>query len=214
MASGLPHAQWNSGDVTDVDAMDLGVVRAWYSARAGGAGVPWGLRVPADTHFPHGRWLFRHRCMALLPSRHRHEALPPRVDVRVATPGEVDVLAAIDATAFGDPLDQTRAWVDPQPGAPGFTVALATLDGEAVGVATAVQTDDRAGPSVGIFGVAVIERGRRHGIGGAMTSWLLARAFAGGATLAHINPNTDDAARVYARLGFVETPGFNIYVDL
>ena len=214
MASGLPHAQWNSGDVTDVAAVDLGAVRAWYAARAGGAGVPWGLRIPADTRFGHGRFVFRQRCMALLPDRHRVAGLPPRVGIRVATPADVDVVAAIDATAFGDPLDQTRSWVDPQPGAPGFTVALATLDGEAVGVATAVHTNDRAGPCVGIFGVAVIERGRRHGIGGAMTSWLLARAFAGGATLAHLNANTDEAARVYARLGFVETPGFNIYVDL
>ena len=40
------------------------------------------------------------------------------------------------------------------------------------------------------------------------------RALDDGATLAHLSPDTEDAARVYARLGFVETPGFDIYVDL
>ena len=42
MASGLPDAQWNSGDVTAPDA-DLDAARAFYAER----GAAWGLRVPA-----------------------------------------------------------------------------------------------------------------------------------------------------------------------
>jgi hypothetical protein len=47
-----------------------------------------------------------------------------------------------------------------------------------------------------------------------MSSWLLARGFAAGAELAHLNPDTDAAARLYGRLGFSELPGHDIYVDL
>src|SRR5512137_2500350 len=69
MASGLPHAQWNNGDVTDPAIVPLEAVRDWFASRAGGAGVPWGVRVPAGRTFTHGRHLFRKRCMGLLPNR-------------------------------------------------------------------------------------------------------------------------------------------------
>jgi hypothetical protein len=41
---------------------------------------------------------------------------------------------------------------------------------------------------------------------------LLERAFA--ADLAHLHPDSDVAARIYGRLGFMEVAGFDIYVDL
>jgi GNAT superfamily N-acetyltransferase len=214
MASGLPHAQWNSGDVTDPARADLDAVRAWYASRAHGAGVPWGLRVPAGATLPDGRLLFRKRCMGLLPSRHAPAKAPPRVELRLASPTDADVVTRIDAAAFGDTDEQNRLWVEPHLGAPGFTVALAELDDRPVGVATAILTDDRAGCCVGIFGVGVLERARNRGIGGALTSWLLEGAFAGGATLAHLNPESEAAARLYRGLGFVETGGLDVYIDL
>jgi GNAT superfamily N-acetyltransferase len=214
MASGLPHAQWNSGDVTDPSRANLDDVRAWYAARAHGAGVPWGLRVPAGVPLPDGRLLFRKRCMGLVPSRHVSGNAPPGIEIRVATAMDVDLVTRIDAAAFGDTAEQNRPWVEPHLSARGFTVALAELDGGPVGVATAILTDDRAGRCVGIFGVGVLERARNRGIGGALTSWLLERAFVGGATLAHLNPESEAAARLYRRLGFVETAGLDVYVDL
>ncbi len=63
-------------------------------------------------------------------------------------------------------------------------------------------------------GVAVAMEARRRGVGAAMSSWLLARGFVRGAELAHLNPDTDTAARLYARLGFTELPGHDIYVEL
>ena len=47
-----------------------------------------------------------------------------------------------------------------------------------------------------------------------LTSWLLARGFAGGAGLAHLHPDTDAAARLYERFGFAEVDGLDVYVDL
>jgi GNAT superfamily N-acetyltransferase len=214
MSSGLPHAQWNSGDVTDPVRVPMPAVRAWFAARAHGAGVPWGIRVPAGMPFPDGRRLLRKRCMALrdgefVPARAVHALW-----IGTASPGDVDTVCRIDAAAFGDPADVNRPWIAPRLDADGFAVALALLDGEPVATATAIRTDDRAGPCVGVFGVAVLPHARRRGIGAAVTSWLLERAFADGARLAHLNPDTDEAARLYGRLGFIETTGLDIYVGV
>ncbi len=214
MASGLPHPQWNNGDVSDPALVPIDEVRAWYAARAGGGDLPWGLRVPAGRALGHGRRLFRKRCMVLVPAGLGRGAAPPGLRIVAAGPADAGVVAGIDAAAFDEPLDRIRPWVEPHLGAAGFTVALAALDGEPVGIATAIRTDERAGACVGIFGVAVVAGARRRGIGAALTSWLLERAFADGATLAHLNPNDEAAARLYAGLGFVETAGLDVYVDL
>lgn len=213
MASGLPHAQWNNGDVTDPTLVSVADVRDWFAGRANGAGVPWGLRVPADVPFPHGRRLFRQPCMALRPADHRLSAPSPAAQIETASQADLDDITRIDAAAYGGTADGIRPWIEPQLDAAGFSIALARLGGEAVGIATAKFTDDRAGPCVGIYGVAVAERARRRGIAAALTAWLLERAWADGATLAHLNPVSEAVARLYARMGFVETAGLDIYVD-
>lgn len=213
MSSGLPFPQWNSGDVAEPERVDVEAVRAWYAARAGGRGVPWGLRVLAGTHWPHGRLLFRKRLMALEPERFRPTHAPSGVQLRPATAADLDRIAVIDGSAFDCPAEQSRAWIEPQLGAAEFTTAIAREGGEDVGIATAVHTRGAAGPCCGIYGVAVLDSARRRGIGSALTSWLLARAFDRGATLAHLNPDRDEAALLYARLGFGEVGGFDIYAD-
>jgi len=213
-SSGLPHAQWNNGDLTDPVCFALGEVRQWFAMRAHGAGVPWGIRVPAGTQFPYGRFLFAKRCMAVLPAQFTSARIPADVEMIAPAVGDADLVARIDAAAFEEPVEHSRPWIAPHFGAAGFSVAVARLNGEAVATATAVHTNDRAGRCVCIFGVGVLEHARGRGIGAAITSWLVERAFDDGATLAHLNPNTEAAARIYARLGFVETSGFDIYVDL
>jgi len=214
MSSGLPFPQWSSGDVDDPARLDLDGARAWYGARAAGRGVPWGLRLPAGTPFAHGRLLFRKRLMALARERLRPAALPPGVALRPAAAADLDLVAAIDARAFENPPEQSRAWLAHQLGAADFGTVVAMLAGAAVGVATAVRSGGRAGDCCGIYGVAVLPEARRRGIAAAMTSQLLARAFDGGATLAHLNPDSDEAARLYQRLGFVEVAGMDIYTEL
>jgi GNAT superfamily N-acetyltransferase len=213
MASGLPHRQWNNGDITDCDLLDVSAVRAWFAERAFGAGVPWGVRAPEGAAFPHGHRLFRKRCMALQATAFRPFAAPSGVEIRGAVRQDIDAIASVDAHAFAGTVEQNMPWVAPHVGAPGFSVALALQAGRAVGIATGIRTDDRAGPCVGIFGVGVLAHARRRGVASALTSWLLGHAFAGGAELAHLNPDSDTAADLYARLGFVETAGFDIYVD-
>jgi GNAT superfamily N-acetyltransferase len=210
MASGLPQAKWNNGDVDDAELVDVRVVRAWYAER----GVPWGLRVPSGTDWSHGSRLFTKRCMGLAAEDFETVPPPARVEIGRAGPSDLDIVATVDAAAFQEELEASRVWIAPQLDSRAFCCALASLEGEPVGVAVSVATDDRAGPCVGIFGVGVVEPARRRGIGAALTSWLLERAFAAGAELAHLNPETEEAARLYARMGFVETPGFDVYVDV
>jgi GNAT superfamily N-acetyltransferase len=210
MASGLPYAQWNAGDVTDPELVDLDAVRAWYAARE----VPWGLRVPPDVDWPHGRLVLRRRCMGLREDAFVPVPCPAGVTIRPAVPSELELLARIDATAFGDPVEPNLGWVAPQLGAEGFRHVLALLEGEPVGVATGVRTSGEGGESVGVFGVGVLLEARRRGIGAALTSSLVHWGFDGGASLAHLNPETEDADRLYTRLGFTEVTGLDIYVDM
>jgi GNAT superfamily N-acetyltransferase len=152
--------------------------------------------------------------MALDASRFRPSSSAFVAAIRVAIPDDAGTVSRIDAEAFETPIEQARSWIEPQLGAALITVALAVLDDTPVGIATAIRTNGRAGPCVGIFGVAVTEAARGRGIGSAITSWLIERAFAAGATQAHLNPDSEAAARLYSRLGFKETAGFDIYTDL
>lgn len=209
MASGLPHAQWNGGDVTAPDA-DVEAARAFYAAR----GARWGVRVPAGMPWPHGRRLPTLRLMALAPDDFRPAPAADGVAVRAAGPGDLEAVVAIDAAAFEeDPADE-RPWIAPHLGAAAITTALATLDGEPAGTGYAIRTDGLGGPALYLAGVAVRAAARRRGVAAALSSWLLARGLADGAALAHLHADTDDAARVYARLGFADTAGLDVYVDL
>ena len=76
-----------------------------------------------------------------------------------------------------------------------------------------VRSDGWAGPALYLAGVTVLPEARQRGIAGAISAWLLTRGTAAGARVAHLHPDSDQAARVYARLGFDEVDGFNVYVD-
>jgi GNAT superfamily N-acetyltransferase len=209
MASGLPHAQWNGADVTGPQA-DLDGARAFYAER----GVPWGVRVPEGMAWSDGRHLFRMRLMGLAPAELRLAPDVPDLTIREAGPGDLETVLAVDTGAFASDPDAYRPWTEPHLNTPQVTVALAELDGEAVGTAYALRSDGAAGPAVFLAGVGVLERARRRGIAAALSAWLLRRSFARGARLAHLHPDTDAAARVYARLGFTDAGALDIYVDI
>ena len=209
MASGIDHPQWNNGDVDDPAAADVGAMREWYAAK----NLPWGVRVPAGAPWPHGRLLFGKRLMGCDLAGFAAPD-PDGVSIRKADPADLDAVLHVDAIAFESDGDLERPWIEPHLSAPSVDVALAEVAGRPVGTAYAVRSDERAGPALYLAGVAVLPEFRRRGFGGAISAWLLARGAAAGARLAHLHPDTDEAARVYARLGFVEVAGFDIYIDL
>jgi GNAT superfamily N-acetyltransferase len=210
MAAGFEAKGVNSGDVVGPDP-DLDAARAFFARH----GVEWGLRVPEEMPWEHGRLLFGRRLMALPRADFRVARDVARLELRKAGPEELPDVLRIDSTVFSLDLAENRQWLEPLLAAEErIDFALATLDGEPVGSAYTMRTDGAAGPCLYVAGVAVLAEARRRGVGAAMSSWLLARGFAGGAELAHLNPDTDAAARLYGRLGFAELPGHDIYTDL
>jgi GNAT superfamily N-acetyltransferase len=209
MASGVADPRWNNGDVTGPDA-DLDGAREFFAQR----GVPWGVRVPVGMPWPHGRRLLAKRLMGLPATGFRPAPEVPGLRIELAGPAQLDGVVAVDSAAFDDDPALVRLWFEPHLTAPCADVVLATLGGQLVATAHTVRSDGRAGPCLYLGGVAVLEQARRRGVGAAISSWLLARGFAAGAQLAHLNPDTDVAARIYERLGFVETAGLEVYVDL
>jgi GNAT superfamily N-acetyltransferase len=209
MASGIAHTQWNNGDVTDTDA-DLAGAREFFAAR----GLPWGVRVPIGIPWPYGRRLLHKRLMGVPAADFRPAPEVSGLRVELAGPADLDALVAVDSAAFGEDPALVRLWFEPPLHAPCAQVALATLEGEPVATAFSVRSDGRAGPCVYLGGVSVLEQARRRGVGAAVSGRLLALGFAAGAELGHLSPDTDAAARIYERLGFAETTGLDVYVDL
>jgi predicted N-acetyltransferase YhbS len=213
MASGLPDGAHNSGDVTAADA-DVEPARAFYAA----LGIPWGLRVPAWLRWSEGRRLRHQRLMGLLPADFLPSPTPAGTSIAVAGEADLEKVSRIDAEAFAsEPAAAGVPWLAAllsEAAGDVVTVALASLGGEAVATAYAVAAAGAAGPSVMIGGLAVLPSHRRRGAGGALSSWLLRNAFDRGAQLAQLSPDDDRAARLYARLGFIETAGHDIYVEI
>ena len=209
MASGLPHPQWNNGDVLDAGLVDIGAVADWYAEK----GVPWGVRVPGEMTWPHGRHLFRKRLMGLTPDVFTSAPLPRGVTLRAAGLADTRAVLTVDTAAFEESIEIEQPWVEPLLSQPSVTVGLAEMDGEPVGSGYCLVTDGDGGPAAYIAGVGVAPHARRQGIGAAVSGWLVARGLDDGARLAHLHPDTEDAARIYRGLGFVEVDGYDIYVD-
>ncbi|HEX4034457.1 MAG TPA: GNAT family N-acetyltransferase [Solirubrobacteraceae bacterium] len=205
MASGLAHPQWNSGDVSSPDA-DVEAARDFYAS----LGMRWGLRVPDSVSWERGRRIGGRRLMWLPAGTLR--AAQADVAIAAAGPGELEEVLAVDCAAFGSDPVQWRPWTARLLEADDavLTYALARAGGEAVGSGYCVH----AAGGAQIAGVAVLEHHRRRGIGAAITSWLLERAFSCGARLAHLSPDDERAASVYRRLGFEEAEGFGIWLDV
>ncbi|HET6914663.1 MAG TPA: GNAT family N-acetyltransferase [Acidimicrobiales bacterium] len=208
MATGLPHPQWNNGDVHDPAAVDLREVRDWYSR----LDVPWGMRVPAGADWRHGRRLFRKRLMGATPASFREAPDVAGLELRAAGGDDLDSILAVDVVAFDESPEVERPWLQLLLDHPGTTVAVATLDGTVVATGSVLRSDGWEGPAAYVAGIAVEPAARRRGIGAAVTSWLMQQA--GDVDLWHLHPDTDAAARIYERLGFVEVEGLDIYIDL
>lgn len=208
MATGLPHPQWNNGDMHDPAAVRLDEVREWYS----GLEVPWGLRVPAGAEWHHGHHLFRKRLMGTVPASFRPSDPIPGLELRPAGPDDLESILAVDIVAFEQPAEVERPWLQRLLDHPGTTLAVATLDEAVVATGSVLRSEGWAGPAGYVAGIAVEPDVRRRGVGAAVTSWLMQQA--GNVALWHLHPDTDSAARIYQRLGYVEVEGLDIYVDL
>lgn len=202
MASGIAQAKWNNADITAAD-VDLDAVRLWYERRD----TPWGVRVPLGITLDLGTPLFVKRCLYVEP----HSLLRPTamsgVSIRRATPADFDTFVAAEVAAFGDEAGQTRRWLEPVFGREGFEHWLALREQETVAIASAVRSDDRAGPAIMLTGVASISDPPGQRSEQALAAQILEAAFADGIELGHVYPATIEP---WTALGFGEVPGFQI----
>jgi ribosomal protein S18 acetylase RimI-like enzyme len=209
MSSGLDHPQWNSGDVHDPDAVDIEAVRSWY----GGLGVPWGLRLPAGATWAHGHRILSRGLMGLTSDGHSPASSVPGLELRPATAADVDVVLAIDSSAFGSDPSAELPWTLPHLQSPDVDTVLGLLDGIPVATGYAVRSNGLAGPAALIGGICVLPPAEGRGVGSALTSCLLERTYGQGALLATLQPETERASEVYRRLGFEAVDGVDIYLD-
>ena len=205
--TGLAPRHWNGAHLAA--PCDLGTVlpqvAAWFAVRR----KSWGLLVPAELEIrpPGMHHVTDQRVMLREATDLPTPALPGRLTVRWDAPA-ADV-AGVQAEAFGDAYDTALAFVTPQlaEGALPPQRTVTSYDGqEPVGVATVARMDAVAG----VYGVAVRERWRRHGIGAALTAQVMAAAAADGCDLLYLNPS-DAGYGVYVSLGFRDAPPLRIW---
>ena len=210
-SSGLPVARWNVADVEDPALVPPPVVREWYEAHHGG--LPWRVRVPAGRAWPSGRTALTARCLALEPAAFRPAPVPAGVRLRDAHGGDVAVAAAVLAEGLGIQAGLCRAWLGPQLGSPRHHVVLGDARGTASAIGVAVRAFDRAGPSVVLAALTVLDRARA-GLAAALASDLVARGLAGGARLAlRVTEDADEDVAPLLAVGFAEVQRLDVHED-
>jgi len=107
------------------------------------------------------------------------------------------------ATTDGDRLARLQS-------AGGAAVMAVAADGTCAGGGQAVPP--RGGVSE-VAGIAVVERFRRRGLGGAITARITERLFAAGADVAWLEASGEDSWRVYERIGY-RPAGKRLYIAL
>lgn len=206
MASGIAQPKWNNADVVSAD-VDWDAVRAWYAARD----VPWGLRVPLELDVDVGEPLFVKRCAAIERGAWAR-ASARGICVRQAAPSEAELVAALDCEIFGGgDASLSRAWVEPEVGAPGFRHWVAEAAGAAVGGATTIATDGDAGPAAYLTAFGAVPGASRRDVVEALVAAACASAFEDGAAFVHANPDEEEW-EMLAAAGAVEVTGFQVRV--
>jgi ribosomal protein S18 acetylase RimI-like enzyme len=134
--------------------------------------------------------------------------LPDDVTIRSVTDAsDLPAVRTVEVDTFGTPPEVAERLVGPGMLADHHVrMFTAWMDGQPVGEASAYMT----GTTVGIFGVGVLERARRRGIGRALTL-TAARAFGEAADLAWLQPS-GMAEGLYDRLGFRTVSRWEVWV--
>ena len=177
-----------------------------------------------ETLFPKvGPWLEgaglklveRNSLMSCRPEGFKPFATPDEVHLTqlssAATPAELEAFQAIRWTDGGEidrpapPVERLRADM----ARPNSVFLLAWLEWEPAGTGVSHSLKGAAE----IVGVVTRKDKRRHGVAAAITSELVRRHFANGGDFAFLDAASEEAARVYERLGFSRFGANLVYRD-
>ena len=188
--TGIPVRHWNGAHVTGPDP-DLDGAAVWFAERS----MPWAVLVPDESSWQPPMALVTRQQVML---RDLVDLPPvPELDLRW---DDGNGAAEVQGQAFGDEL--AGEFVLPKLQNP--ACAVVTVEGAAT--ATLVVVDGVAA----VFGVGTVPDHRRRGLGAAATLAVLHEARRRGCDLAYLNPS-DLGYGVYARLGFADAPGWQVY---
>jgi ribosomal protein S18 acetylase RimI-like enzyme len=207
MASGLGYRYLNAACVTDPAIADVAAAKTWYEERR----LPFGAIVASGLWWPHGRRVVSQELMACEPANFSKAPAPLGLKLHTAAASELEVVVAVDNGAFGSSLEAARAWLGALCGFPTVRVAVGELDGEPVATGYATSCEGEAGKSLYLGGIGVIPSARGRGVAAALVSFLLTAGFEQGCTFAHLQTDSENAARLYGRLGFTHFNGIDIY---
>jgi len=158
------------------------------------------VRLPEDPWMP---------AMAMHPTT----ATPPTDDGfeirRVMDAAGVADHVRASAEGFGAPEAVIAAIVNPETfGSPDVSVYAGYADGEPVSSGLGIRT----GRTIGVYNIATIERARRRGYGGAMTSRIVADGAGAGCDVAVLQASSMGLP-IYERLGFRTVVEYVAWVD-
>ena len=125
---------------------------------------------------------------------------------RVSTAEELASMVDIEVRVFGTERGVAERLAGPTLlSVEGIRSYVATLDGEAIGMALTSLHD----AAVGVFGVGIVPEVRRRGIGSALTSFAVRDA--SGADLAWLQPTTMGLP-LYSAMGFADAASWEVWV--
>ena len=196
-ATGLPVGYWNGAHLTAPEGMSrLDEAAAWFGD------LPWAVLVPEELDGDHGlERVTEQRVMT-----RTLDDLPPLPDVDLRWDAAADAVALQDA-AFGGEL--VEEFVLPKTVNDACALVVAYDGGVPVSTATLVVADGVAA----VYGVGTPPEHQRRGWGTVVTLAVLHEAVHRGCDLAFLNPS-DEGYEVYARLGFEDQPGWQVYRPL
>ncbi|WIM94663.1 GNAT family N-acetyltransferase [Actinoplanes oblitus] len=155
----------------------------------------------------------RHEYLVCTPSTFAEPPAPAGFELfEPVSDDELTGMITVQSEAFGaiytpNPAELGRQRRNQQRG--GILVAARSADGHYAGGGAATVPSDGISE---VAGIAVGERFRRRGLGGAITAAVTSRLFANGVDIAWLEASGEDSWRVYERVGFRPT-GQRLYIS-
>jgi len=207
--SGIVDGPYNRAHVVDVSTFNPVDAADWFGQHNTGLAVRALKNSPVT-----GRRVRTNVLMAVGPDDLRHGT--GYVPARRAIDADITGVINVDAAAFG-PSENPKAleqWIRGHVGSDDIVTTVVEAMGTPVATGYVVLADGTAGRTAQIGGIAVVPMLKRRGLGAGLTTWLADYAFEHGADLVHLYTDTDEARRLYTRLGFEEAGVFEVIVDV
>lgn len=208
-AAGIVDGRYSSAHVTDPSTFDVTDAFEWFAQN----GEPLVVRAPRG-YSVSGTNIGSRVLMQTTVDDLRHGT--GYFPTRRAASDDIGRLMTVDRAAFGEPDNATalEQWIAGHVRSDDIVTGAIELMGSPVATGYVVLAEGKAGRTAQIGGIAVVPMMKRRGLGAAITTWLADYAFEQGCDLVHLYTDSDDARRLYTRLGFTEVGAIDVWVSV